>query len=149
MDIPRQKGSAHAEESPVFFDSSGKFISQEECKEVLFPTCDLTSAPIESDGSSTGVTVSERGDSISSIVTSCDDSGVSCDESSRCVTPLTLVSDTSSRSLLSCETSSGSITPSVQSCKLVVSPNLRLSLHNICYLGQAPLNVFVSTLYRS
>ena len=36
-------------------------------------------------------------------------------------------------------------TPSVHSCKLVVSPNLPLSLHNICYLSQASLNVFVST----
>ena len=32
----------------------------------------------------------------------------------------------------------------VQSGKLVVSPNLRLSPHNICYLCKAPLNVFVS-----
>ena len=39
-------------------------------------------------------------------------------------------------------------TPSVHSCKLVVSPNLPLSLHNICYLSQASLNVFVSTVYH-
>ena len=126
MEIPKQKGSAHAEESPVFFDSSGKFITQEECKEAppsledrLPHSCDLTSAEIKGDGgggNSIGVTVSKGEGSISSIVTSCDDSGVSCDESSRSVTPLMLVGDESSRSLLSCETSSRSLTPSGQSC---------------------------------
>ena len=117
MDIPRQRGSAHEdEESPVFFDSSGKFISRDECNPSLEdppPSCDLTSSPVKGDER---VTVCDGEESISSIVTSCDDSGVSCDESSRCVTPSMLVSDESSKSALSCEVSSRSITPRGTCC---------------------------------